>query len=200
MPRRTASDRFSDLPVRPWPPKTESHLIEAIVAISHPLRRALHDALEAGPADVGTLARRVGIAPGSASHHLEALASAGWIALAREAAPDTRHTVWRSLHRTLTWRSDDFSPGSRGRRIVEDLNVTNVNASHDILLRALAAEPPHPSTTISDWHAEASDDQCADLNRRLLALMNEWRAEVMASPEADRIPRRIVMWQAPSVG
>lgn len=197
MPRRTAAQRNADRSAPEWPPQNENALLDAIVAINHPTRRALYEALDGGVADVGTLAARVGIAPGSASHHLNVLAAAGWIEAAPDAGTDTRHTVWRSLNRSLSWSSEDLAHGTRGRRIADDLVVTNANANHDALLRALADPTVRPDITLSDWHARASDSQCADLDARIRDVMSQWRREVDASTDEVRTPRRIVMWQAP---
>lgn len=197
MPRRTAAERRAQSPSKPWPPRTEPELIDAIVAINHPLRRALYEALDGGAADVGTLADRIGVAPGSASHHLGVLASAGWIEQAPDLAPDTRHTVWRSLGRLLSWSSDDLTPGSHGRRIADSLVAANVTANHDVLMQALSDPASRFGVTLSDWHARASDAQCADLDARIRGVVAAWREEVDATPDEGRTPRRIVMWQAP---
>src|ERR1700754_4829053 len=88
MPRRPASDRHTaSAPATDgWPP-TGDALAEALIALHHPARRRLYEVLSLeGPASVGQLAQRTGLAPGSVSHHLKPLHRAGFVVPAPELA------------------------------------------------------------------------------------------------------------------
>lgn len=92
MPRRTADQRHTDSV--PSEPLDQSHPAAAtLAALHHPVRAALHRILELeGPAPVGSLAARQGLAAGSASHHLKVLHRAGLVEPAPELARDTRES------------------------------------------------------------------------------------------------------------
>ncbi len=61
------------------------------MAFHHPTRRWLAELLEIeGPASVGQLAARTGLAVGSVSHHLKALHRTGFIEPAPDLARDTQ--------------------------------------------------------------------------------------------------------------
>src|SRR5690242_18024895 len=120
MTRRTAAERHRDSAPATTPGDPSHVLAELLVAFHHPIRRWLTELLAVeGPANVGQLAARTGLAVGSVSHHLKVLHRQDLVAPAPELARDTRESWWRLNPRPMTWSVEDFLEGSLGRRVAE---------------------------------------------------------------------------------
>src|SRR4051794_10819508 len=150
MPRRTAAERHLHSGPQNQDPSEE--LAALLVAFHHPVRRWLTELLSVeGPANVGQLAARTGLAVGSVSHHLKVLHQRGLIEPAPELAHDTRESWWRLKPRSMTWSVEDFEEGTLGRRVAQAAEAENlrfqVRAMHDWLRRA--------PTETNRWRAPA---------------------------------------------
>jgi DNA-binding transcriptional ArsR family regulator len=202
MPRRTAEERHTvdvDAP---------SELMDVLIALHHPTRRWLAELLWIeGPATVGRLAARTGLAVGSVSHHLKPLHQQGFIAPAPELARDTRESWWRTTPRTLTWSVEDFEPDSLGRRVADQAELENFRhqvRSVQQWLKEMGDAPPYwrRAAGSTDTLVKATAEQTADLHRRLGAVLAEWTVEVKADegahPDADRRPVRALVRCFPS--
>ena len=120
MTRRTAEERHR------IEQDVSTELMDVLVALHHPTRRWLAELLWVeGPATVGRLAARTGLAVGSVSHHLKPLHQQGFIEPAPELARDTRESWWRTTPRNLSWSVEDFEPDSLGRRVADQAEVEN---------------------------------------------------------------------------
>ena len=119
MTRRTAELRHQDTaPARTPGAESGAELLDVLIAFHHPTRRWLCEVLSSeGPAKVGTLAARTGLAVGSVSHHLKALHRYGFVEPAPDLARDTRESWWRIAPRDLSWLAEDFTAGTMGRRV-----------------------------------------------------------------------------------
>src|SRR6476660_4711705 len=128
MPRRTAAERHRASAPQPAPDQDPSdELAELLVAFHHPIRRWLTELLAVGgPANVGQLAARTGLAVGSVSHHLKVLHQQDLVEPAPQLARDTRESWWRLKSRTMTWSVEDFDEGSLGRRVAQTAKVENL--------------------------------------------------------------------------
>lgn len=200
MPRKTAVDRHSSTaPPAGWPP-TGPRLFDVLVAFNHPTRRALYEVLSIeGPDSVGRLADRVGIAVGSASHHLRVLHSGGFIEPAPELAPSGRSSWWRSVPRSMEWAVEDAPPGTAGRAVLEAAEREQL--AHE--LRAVVAWMRTRGQLAQEWqdasstssYTLATAEQMRDLGTRLSRVVIEWSEECAADrserPEAERRPVRI---------
>ncbi|GAA3827697.1 helix-turn-helix domain-containing protein [Nocardioides panacisoli] len=202
MTRKTAEQRHvvdADAP---------AGMIDVLVALHHPTRRWLAELLwTEGPASVGRLAARTGLAVGSVSHHLRPLHRQGFIEPAPELARDTRESWWRATSRSVSWSVDDFEPDSLGRRVAEQAEVENfrhqVRAVQQWLREMSAAPLPwRRAAGATDSMAMATADQTADLHRRLGAVLAAWGEEVKTDqerhPDAERRPVRTVIRCFPS--
>ena len=183
-------------------------LLDVLMAFHHPTRRWLAELLEIeGPASVGRLAGRTGLAVGSVSHHLKALHRHGFIAPAPELAQDTRESWWRSVRRSLTWSADAFESGTAGRRIADAAEAENFR--HQV--RAVAHWLGHAQEVEADWRSAASSTdsvlsatrpQLADLAERLRDVTEAWSRECLddqaARPDEPRLPIRIILRAFPS--
>lgn len=206
MPRRTAAERHLDPGPRDHDPSEE--LAALLIAFHHPVRRWLTELLSVeGPANVGQLAARTGLAVGSVSHHLKVLHQRGLIEPAPELAHDTRESWWRLKPRSMTWSVEDFEEGTLGRRVAqtaeaEDLRF-QVRAMKDWLRRAPTETTGWRSAASSvDTYVWATQDQVRDFAERLAELVSVWSAECSSEaadhPEVERRPVRAIARVFPS--
>lgn len=204
MTRRTAAERHRDsAPTSAGrdPSRSRSdELAELLVAFHHPVRRWLTELLGVeGPANVGQLAARTGLAVGSVSHHLKVLHRQDLIAPAPELAHDTRESWWRLKPRPLSWSVDDFAEGSLGRRVAETAEVENFRFQVRAMQEWLRRAPREPvewrlAANSVDTYVPATADQVRDLAERLGELVSTWSHECLDSvdgePEAGSEARR----------
>jgi DNA-binding transcriptional ArsR family regulator len=202
MPRKTAEERH----VVDAGASTE--LMDVLIALHHPTRRWLVELLWVeGPASVGRLAARTGLAVGSVSHHLKPLHRQGFIAPAPELARDTRESWWKVTPRSFSWSVEDFEMGSVGRRVADQAELENFR--HEV--RAIRAWFEEMDGAPAYWRraagstdslVKASAEQTADLHRRLSEVLSEWTGEVQADerthPDADRRAVRTLVRLFPS--
>lgn len=207
MPRRTAAERHLDSAPEPGSDRG-SALVDLLVAYHHPIRRWLTELLTlGGPANVGQLAARTGLAVGSVSHHLKVLHRQDLVEPAPELARDTRESWWRMRDRPITWSVDDFEEGSLGRRVAEAAEGENfrhqVRAVGGWLNRQPHDEPEWRRAAESvDSVAYATVEQLADLGDRLTRLVVDWHRACVddqrAHPDAVRRPVRAIARAFPS--
>jgi predicted ArsR family transcriptional regulator len=203
MPRRTASERH----VATTPAtadiggETGSALLDVLTAFHHPTRRWLCELLAVeGPATVGRLASRTGLAVGSVSHHLGTLHRYGFVEPAPDLARDTRESWWRSRPRQVSWDATDFGEGTVARRIASSAEAENFRHHVRAVQRWLAegaaapAEVRHAAVA-TDSLVAATVEQMAELSRRLTDLVVEWgeecRADAEVRPDVRRLPVRV---------
>ncbi len=207
MPRRTAADRhLRSAPAPQGDPGSE--LADLLVAYHHPIRRWLTELLTlGGPANVGQLAARTGLAVGSVSHHLKVLHQQDLVEPAPELARDARESWWRMQHRPISWSVDDFEEGTLGRRVAEAAEAENfrhqVRAVGGWLNRQAGDDPQWRRAAESvDSVAYATVEQLADLGDRLTQLVVDWHldcvADQRAHPDAVRRPVRAIARVFPS--
>ena len=202
MPRRTAETRHEIGEVG-------TDLIDVLIAFHHPTRRWLHEilALE-GPASVGTLAGRTGLAVGSVSHHLKPLHQQGFIEPAPDLARDTRESWWRVVPRSVTWGIDDFAADTPARLVADQAEAENFRHQVRAMQQWLAnaggtTEEWRRSATSMDTLTRATSDQLRDLAERLQDVVTAWVSECRededAHPDADRAPVRVIARTFPTV-
>lgn len=209
MPRRYAADRHRESAPKEdiWPP-VGADLVDALIALHHPTRRRLVEVLLIdGPASVGRLAARTGLAPGSVSHHLKPLHRAGFIEPAPELARDTRESWWQARVRRLSWDPDDYPEATAGRAVADLAERANFEYLQRSVVRWMASRSalPEPWRRLgcsTDLLVAATPEQYADLESRLNALLVEWEAECRQDaglrPQAPRFPVRAVVRLFPS--
>jgi DNA-binding transcriptional ArsR family regulator len=209
MTRRTAAERHRDsAPQRTPGPESPDDLLDVLMAFHHPTRRWLAELLEIeGPASVGRLAARTGLAVGSVSHHLKPLHRHGFIEPAPDLAQDTRESWWRSVRRPLTWSADDFASGTSGRRIADAAEAENfrhqVRAIGQWLTRTREVDAGwRRAASSTDTVVAATQAQLGDLAERMREAITTWSAECLedqaARPDAPRLPVRVVARAFPS--
>ena len=197
MPRRTADQRHSDsAPAEPFQPQRPR--ATTLAALHHPVRAALHRLLELeGPAPVGVLAARRGLAAGSASHHLKVLHRAGLVEPAPELARDTRESWWRGVPVRMTWSTEDFPRGSAdhaqavaAERAVYAEHVAALDAWQQ--RRHGEGDPFSRAGHASETSVMATREQLEELGRRVTDVLVAWSDECQADrgdrPDAVRRP------------
>lgn len=208
MPRKTAPERHADSAPPAGADRDGVAVLDALIALHHPARRRLYELLRAGgPASVGRLAARTGLAPGSVSHHMKALHRAGFVEPAPDLARDTRESWWRGLRRSMSWSTGSFASGTVGRDIAEAAEQANLEHH----TRATAAwmrgrdDLPEPWRGLghsADTLVRATPEQFSDLEARIGALVMEWdaacRTDARRRPDAERMPVRVITRAFPS--
>lgn len=165
--------------------------VRALAALAHPVRVRLMDALAVdGESTTGALAGALGIATGSVSHHLKALADAGLVVRAPLDPSDLRERRWKLVTRGMRWSAGQF----RDRPSVEA-----AAASADAVMlerqfeRARAfldsAEPPWDDAAVSGHYwLRLNADELAQLGRQLDDLFLAWRRREIPDDGTDRRP------------
>jgi predicted ArsR family transcriptional regulator len=209
MTRRTAERRHQEsAPTSSTGQESGDELLDVLMAFHHPTRRWLAELLEIeGPASVGRLAGRTGLAVGSVSHHLKSLHRQGFIEPAPELAQDTRESWWRSVRRPLTWSADDFETGTAGRRIADAAEAENFR--HQV--RAIGQWLGHTQQVDAEWRRAASSTdtvipatraQLGDLAERLRDVTEAWGRECLQDrddrPGESRLPIRVILRAFPT--
>ena len=214
MARRTAAQRHLDSAPRrsagqeSGDQESGDDLLDLLMAFHHPTRRWLAELLEMeGPASVGRLAGRTGLAVGSVSHHLKALHRHGFIEPAPDLAHDTRESWWRPVRRSLSWSADEFESGTAARRVADAAEAENFR--HQV--RAIADWLGHMHEVSVDWRRAATStdtivpatrEQLEQLAERLRQVTDEWRQDCLEDgarrAAAERLPVRVVLRAFPS--
>src|SRR4051794_30667258 len=209
MTRRTAAERHRDsAPQHSSGHDSGDDLLDVLMAFHHPTRRWLAELLEIeGPASVGRLAGRTGLAVGSVSHHLKPLHRHGFIEPAPELARDARESWWRSVRRPLTWSADEFEVGTAARRIADAAEGENFRHQ----ARSIAQWLGHRHEVSADWRRAASSTdtvvpatrrQLDELTERLRVVTEEWSRTCLEDraerAHVARLPIRVILRAFPT--
>ncbi len=198
MTRRTAAlrHRIDDV---------STDLVDVLIALHHPTRRWLVEVLSIeGPATVGRLAERTGLAVGSVSHHLKPLHRQGFVEPAPELARDTRESWWRVTERQLSWSAEDFAPDSLGRKVADRAELENfrhqARATQQWLKEMDEATPEwRRAAGCTDSLILATPEQTQDLHQRLGAVLRAWTEEVTTEvPTPEHRMVRVILRMFPS--
>jgi len=163
--------------------------ITVITAISHPLRRRIVDRLLLhGASQVGVLARALDAQVGSISHHLRMLQKAGVVEQVDSPDGDRRASWWRLARRSFTWSSADFDSPSDAL-LAREAQRANVRNQLERLQRwhriSAQSEIQAFSTDSLAW---ATPEELTDLQHRLSAMLDEWRAGIDREDGRERMP------------
>ena len=154
-----------------------------LIALHHPTRRWLAELLWVeGPATVGRLAARTGLAVGSVSYHLKPLHQQGFVAPAPELARDTRESWWRVTPRDSAGGSTTSSRTASAARSPTQAEIENfryhVRATQQWFKEmADATVEWRRAAGSTDSLVKATAEQTADLHRRLDAVLSDWTRE-----------------------
>lgn len=161
--------------------------------LAHPLRlRMLGLLREGGPATATQLAARLGESSAATSYHLRQLAEYGFV-VEDEGRGTGRERWWRAAHRSsyfeLSGEEDDEARllGESYLRSVVGAMAARMEAWVDALPTVPAEW--HRGSTVSDYRAELTAAEAAELIARLDAIGTELRDR----PPSDDDARRVVL-------
>lgn len=175
----------------------------ALSALANDTRSRIMDALRVdGPATASHLAGRVGLAVGSASHHLKVLHEAGLVELAPELAKDRRERWWRLADTGTRWSTSDLAddPGAyEAARQAEALTLTRQVER----ARAWFAQ----GGTVPEWEDAAFATQnwmhltpaeMTELGEEIIDVLQRWGGREIPDDGAEREPALIFARGFPS--
>lgn len=163
----------------------------ALSAMANPVRYRILEVLAvAGPATASSIADRMSVAVGSASHHLKVLSLAGLVEEAPELATDRRERWWRLVTIGQRWSRSDFSHDAGA--------VTAAMAAESLLLQRqfersrdwLAA-----SQADNDWDRQGfstqtwlrlSTAELDEFSAELIELTRRWQRRTPPEDGAER--------------
>ena len=164
---------------------------KALSALANDSRSRIMDALRVdGPATASHLASRVGLAIGSASHHLKVLHEAQLVELAPELAKDKRERWWRLVDGGTRWTTSDLAddPGAyEAARQAEALGLSRQVER----ARAWFAE----AGTVPEWEDAAfatqswlhlTPEEMTQLAEELIDLLGRWGSRDLPDDGAER--------------
>ena len=181
------ADRYDTAAPPPYTPTDSTTL----AAFANPTRSRLLDALAAdGPSTPSALARRVGIASGSASHHLKVLAEAGLVEEAEGLSEDRRQRHWRLAHAQTRWSRHELTDES-ARAAAYEAELLSLRRQYERARAALLASEddrtPTGAFATQLWVA-LTPDELDELSREIVAVFTRWKRRTVPQDGADRQP------------
>lgn len=171
----------------------------ALAAMANPFRNRILDALAVdGASTASALAKRTGLAVGSASHHLKVLHEAGLIEPAPELARDRRERWWRLVSASTRWSRAEFAAAdpSASAAAAEAEAVAlqrQFERARDWLANDAAAVDAGEDE--AGWSRSAfsnqswlrlAPDELAELGEQLVALIRSWRLREIPDDGTER--------------
>ncbi|WP_417562660.1 ArsR/SmtB family transcription factor [Microbacterium sp.] len=150
----------------------------ALRALAHPLRVQIYDILsQYGPQTASSLAQMTGESTGSTSYHLRALAKYDLIKEA-EGRGTARERWWERPRGSVTFGSTEGLKTPSGRAATQVVMTEFFNRRHQQLMQFIADGIAHPddeaTSMITTATARLTDEQMGELNRRLMAVIDEY--------------------------
>jgi len=154
-------------------------------AMAHPLRLEILGLLAEGPATASMLGRRLGESSGSTSYHLRVLARAG--AVVEDPELGTRRERWwrRPDPFVLIPTDDDLEGRAITARVLGLFFARDEQARRRIVTSEVSAAW-RAGSFVGNWFLELTPEEADTLAKRLVALIQEFRARAEPTPGADR--------------
>jgi len=175
--------------------------VRALGALAHTDRARLMDALAVrGPSTTSALARALGLATGSVSHHLKVLTDAGLVAPAPEAATDRRERRWKLVTRGMRWSPGEFRDDPSGEAAATAAQAVLLARDFERARQFLATaeEPWDEAASSTHVWVRATPDELAELVRQVDELLLSWRRREIPDDGAERQTVRAVAMAFPS--
>lgn len=166
---------------------------KALSALANDTRSRILDALRVdGPSTASGLATRVGLAVGSASHHLKVLHDAGLVDEATELAKDRRERWWRLADRGTRWSNADLAD-----------DPTAQEAGRQAAALALTRQMEHArgwlaeSANVPEWEATAfatqnwmrlTPDELSEVAEEIIEVLQRWGTREVPDDGVEREP------------
>jgi DNA-binding MarR family transcriptional regulator len=162
--------------------------VRALASLAHPDRARLVDALTVdGPSTTSALARRLGLATGSVSHHLTVLVDAGLVQRS-DPGTDRRRSSWRLVSRGLRWSSGDRAdrPASALAARAADLALFQRDSERAREFIATAQAPWADAAFAGHFWLRLSPAELVELGSQLEDLLLGWRRREIPDDGAER--------------
>ena len=161
----------------------------ALAAFANPARARILDALSAsGPATASILAEQLGVAVGSASHHLKVLADAGLVEEAEGHSSDRRQRWWRLTHRQTRWsRAEMTDPTARAAAYEAELVALQrqFDRARESILASDGVETATGAFSTQNW-LTLSGEELTALSEELVAVLQRWHQREIPADGAER--------------
>lgn len=177
---------------------------ETLRRVASPERIGMYELLlREGPSRVSAIAASLGMAVGSASHHLRVLSEEGFVRLNNSLAADRRSKFWEAVPGGIRWQApSDEAPEHFLSAISQARNA--LHARRERLQHAWEESSDswplawRDAATDVDSVLELSPDQARQLQQELLGVIDRWRTdntpqdarEVMVVLQLTPIPRQ----------
>lgn len=164
--------------------------ISVITAVHHPLRRRIVDHLQLhDTAQVGVLARALGAQVGSISHHLRMLQRAGMVEQVDDPGGDRRTSWWRLARRSLSWSSRDYADSPAAAYLAREAQRLNLRHQLERLQQwNRVSESSEIEAFSTDALAWATPQELLELQHRITAAVDTWRAGIDRADGQERVP------------
>lgn len=166
---------------------------KALAALANESRSRIVDVLRVdGPSTTSALGARVGLAVGSASHHLKVLHEAGLVTEAPELAKDRRERWWQLADRGTRWSSSDFVHDPAAYSAAQQAQALQLSRQVD-KARAWMAE----AGTVPEWEDAAfatqnwlhlTPEEMLELGEEIIDVLQRWGAREIPDDGAEREP------------
>jgi len=178
-------------------------------ALAHPARlKMLAELRSHGPATVGRLADRLGLAAGSASYHLRTLAEHGLV-VERATPPDGhpqdgRTRWWEAAQRTTTWEPSGHRDDPEAAAASRDLEAAIIEGYRERALAALDLRPDLPApwqdvAYLGDDRLTLTLAEAEQLRAELDELLERWSARPASTDGAETRPVMLVVQSYPDL-
>lgn len=173
---------------------------DQLKVLAHPLRaRILGSLRTAGPATASMLGERLGESSGQTSYHLRALAKVGLVAELADRG-NRRDRWWESAHEMTSWATEDFldDPDASAAADWYVGFVTQTyaqRASEWLQRRGEVSDDWVVAADLSDYALRLTPGGLTELNRKLLAVLNE-ALDHQAEPDDPNAQPCVVLIQS----
>lgn len=175
--------------------------VRALGALAHPDRARLLDALAVhGSSTTSALARALGLATGSVSHHVKVLEEAGLVAPAPGKSTDRRERHWKLVTRGMTWSAARFRGNPAGEAAATAAEAVLLSRDFERAREYIAtAEEPWAAVAASGHYwLRLTPEELDDFRQQLEEFVLSWRRREIPDDGADRRPVRAVVLAFPS--
>lgn len=166
---------------------------KALAAMANPQRSRIMDVLAVdGPSTASAIAGRIGMAVGSASHHLKMLCEAGLVSEAPELARDRRERWWRLVTPSTRWARTDFAedPGAATAALAAETASLRSQFERAQDWLANSGDPDEwdrASFATQSW-MNFSAAELAEFAEEMIELSQRWRHREIPDDGVERRP------------
>jgi DNA-binding transcriptional ArsR family regulator len=173
---------------------------DQLKVLAHPLRaRILGSLRSAGPATASVLGERLGESSGQTSYHLRSLAKVGLVSELADRG-NRRDRWWESAHDVTSWATEDFLDDPDAAAAADwfvgfATRTYAQRASAWLERRGEVSDEWVVAADMSDFALRLTPEGLTELNRKLLAVLNE-AVDHQADADDDTAQPCVVLLQS----